>query len=151
MLKSQAKRNKLSGNFIDHIGIFPAILLRRFAVFSLLISSGLFSMIPFWGRLQQFKPCNPPASDCGFFIPKNLLKQVWQIFRHEKTLQKTLLFAGFKSLAEREGFEPSIPFWSIHTFQACSLNRSDISPGLYLICRGANFRKIFITYNCTGK
>ena len=31
-------------------------------------------------------------------------------------------------LAEREGFEPSIPFRGIHTFQACSFNHSDISP-----------------------
>ncbi len=32
------------------------------------------------------------------------------------------------NLAEREGFEPSIGFWPIHTFQACSFNRSDTSP-----------------------
>ncbi len=31
-------------------------------------------------------------------------------------------------MAEREGFEPSIPFWSMHAFQACALNRSAISP-----------------------
>ena len=31
-------------------------------------------------------------------------------------------------LAEREGFEPSIPFWSMHAFQACALNHSAISP-----------------------
>lgn len=30
--------------------------------------------------------------------------------------------------AEREGFEPSIPFRGIHTFQACSFNHSDTSP-----------------------
>ena len=30
--------------------------------------------------------------------------------------------------AEREGFEPSIHFWCIHTFQACSFDHSDISP-----------------------
>ena len=30
--------------------------------------------------------------------------------------------------AERAGFEPAVPFWSTHTFQACSLNHSDISP-----------------------
>ena len=32
--------------------------------------------------------------------------------------------------AERAGFEPAVPFWSTHTFQACSLNHSDISPVL---------------------
>ena len=30
--------------------------------------------------------------------------------------------------AERVGFEPTIPFWGIHTFQACSFDHSDISP-----------------------
>ena len=29
---------------------------------------------------------------------------------------------------EMAGFEPAVPFWSTHTFQACSLNHSDISP-----------------------
>ena len=32
------------------------------------------------------------------------------------------------TLAETEGFEPSIPFGGIHTFQACSFNHSDKSP-----------------------
>jgi hypothetical protein len=31
-------------------------------------------------------------------------------------------------MAEREGFEPSRPFWSLHAFQACALDRSAISP-----------------------
>jgi hypothetical protein len=31
-------------------------------------------------------------------------------------------------MAERAGFEPAIPFWSIHTFQACALNHSATSP-----------------------
>jgi hypothetical protein len=35
-------------------------------------------------------------------------------------------------MAEREGFEPSIRC-RIHTFQACSFNRSDTSPVLLLI------------------
>ena len=30
--------------------------------------------------------------------------------------------------AERGGFEPPIPFWSIHAFQACLLSHSSISP-----------------------
>ena len=36
--------------------------------------------------------------------------------------------AGFLLLAEREGFEPSIRYKRIHTFQACSLSHSDTSP-----------------------
>ena len=39
--------------------------------------------------------------------------------------------------AETEGFEPSIPFRGIHTFQACSFNHSDKSPFPY---RGCKFR-----------
>ena len=39
-------------------------------------------------------------------------------------------------LAEREGFEPSIHFWRIHTFQACSFNHSDTSPDG---CKGIPF------------
>ena len=35
-------------------------------------------------------------------------------------------------LAVREGFEPSMPF-DIHAFQACSFDRSDISPNLALL------------------
>ena len=33
-----------------------------------------------------------------------------------------------KSLAERGGFEPPKPFWSLHAFQACLFNHSSISP-----------------------
>ena len=33
-------------------------------------------------------------------------------------------------LAEREGFEPSVPFWGTHDFQSCAFNRSATSPKL---------------------
>ena len=36
--------------------------------------------------------------------------------------------AAVERVAETEGFEPSIPFRGIHTFQACSFNHSDKSP-----------------------
>ena len=39
-------------------------------------------------------------------------------------------------LAEREGFEPSTPFWSVHAFQACAFNHSAISPAYF--SRGFN-------------
>ena len=35
-------------------------------------------------------------------------------------------------MAEKEGFEPSIPFWGIHDFQSCALGQLrdfSISPG----------------------
>ena len=31
-------------------------------------------------------------------------------------------------MAEREGFEPSVPFWGTHDFQSCAFNRSATSP-----------------------
>ncbi len=40
--------------------------------------------------------------------------------------KKTRLTDG--SFAERRGFEPRIPFWSIHAFQACALSHSATSP-----------------------
>ncbi len=40
--------------------------------------------------------------------------------------------------AEREGFEPSIPLWSIHTFQACAFDHSATSP-LYLLACAKNY------------
>lgn len=33
-------------------------------------------------------------------------------------------FADFSVVAEKEGFEPSIPFWGIHDFQSCALGRT---------------------------
>jgi hypothetical protein len=36
------------------------------------------------------------------------------------------LFTG--SMAEREGFEPSLGYYPKHAFQACDLNRSSTSP-----------------------
>ena len=42
-------------------------------------------------------------------------------------------------LAERMGFEPMLPFWGKHAFQACLLNHSSISPGS--INKAANIGK----------
>ena len=30
---------------------------------------------------------------------------------------------GILFMAEKEGFEPSIPFWGIHDFQSCALGQ----------------------------
>ena len=35
-------------------------------------------------------------------------------------------------MAERVGFEPTVPLTDTHTFQACALNHSAISPKNYL-------------------
>ncbi len=40
---------------------------------------------------------------------------------------KKKISLGLIFFAERKGFEPSIPFRGIHTFQACSFNHSDTS------------------------
>ncbi len=34
--------------------------------------------------------------------------------------------------AEREGFEPSVPFWGTHAFQASPFDRSGTSPKIEL-------------------
>ena len=47
-----------------------------------------------------------------------------------KVLYNTLtnsIYKSFSHLAERKGFEPSIRFWRIHTFQACAFDHSATS------------------------
>ena len=38
-------------------------------------------------------------------------------------IEYTPPFGGVYSMAEKEGFEPSIPFWGIHDFQSCALGQ----------------------------
>ncbi len=38
---------------------------------------------------------------------------------------------GIRIFAERRGFEPRKPFWSLHAFQACLFNHSSISPSRF--------------------
>ena len=45
--------------------------------------------------------------------------------------------AHFFQLAERAGFEPAIRGYRIHAFQACSLDRSDTSPFINKLSKGA--------------
>ncbi len=40
---------------------------------------------------------------------------------------------SIKIFAEKKGFEPSIPFWGIHAFQACAFDRSATSLIFYKI------------------
>ena len=46
-------------------------------------------------------------------------------------------------IAERQGFEPRIPFWGIHAFQACLFNHSSTSP-----FRGAKVEEVFGFTKC---
>ena len=40
----------------------------------------------------------------------------------------------FSFVAEKEGFEPSIPFWGIHDFQSCALGQlRDFSMGCFVV------------------
>ena len=42
-------------------------------------------------------------------------------------------------MAEKEGFEPSIPFWGIHDFQSCALGQlRDFSMRLLASCCFSN-------------
>ena len=43
--------------------------------------------------------------------------------RRVKKTPKPLETLGVLGLAEKEGFEPSIPFWGIHDFQSCALGQ----------------------------
>jgi hypothetical protein len=44
------------------------------------------------------------------------------------TLRRTKRMTAGPDLAERAGFEPAIPFWSILTFQASAFDHSATSP-----------------------
>ena len=47
------------------------------------------------------------------------------------------------NFAERRGFEPRKPFWSLHAFQACLFNHSSISPILLLLVKRVQNTKNF--------
>ncbi len=67
----------------------------------------------------------------------------------QKSLQIIDLQAFAADSAESEGFEPSIPFRGIHTFQACSFNHSDNSPDLKAANLGFVFQ--FEQFICIGR
>ena len=54
-----------------------------------------------------------------------------QIQQMPKSNQTTFPLNNF---AERRGFEPRKPFWSLHAFQACLFNHSSISPSWKSAC-----------------
>ncbi len=91
-----------------------------------------------WHLVQSFciHPC-PQASlfprldtlhgDC-FVIPTSCRWHLVQSFDYVCPLKRAWTFKPCQSLAERRGFEPRKPFWSLHAFQACLFNHSSISP-----------------------
>ena len=64
----------------------------------------------------------PKKVSTGHFLTLAVLGQAFQIRPHQ---QKTnpIRMDGVYFLAEKEGFEPSIPFWGIHDFQSCALGQ----------------------------
>ena len=70
------------------------------------------------GFLRHFVPNNPQPAR-GHPV---------QSFDHVCPLKRAWTFKSCQSLAERRGFEPRKPFWSLHAFQACLFNHSSISP-----------------------
>ena len=48
-----------------------------------------------------------------------------ELFKSHLTTYKNnpILLDGVIFMAEKEGFEPSIPFWGIHDFQSCALGQ----------------------------
>ena len=58
---------------------------------------------------------------------------------------------GFKFMAEKEGFEPSIPFWGIHDFQSCALgqlrdfSKCAVRISLLIIPYQAQFVKLYFS------
>ena len=58
-----------------------------------------------------------------------------QIFLLSISLEQAQIRLFVKIFAERGGFEPPKPFWSLHAFQACLFNHSSISPSSQLACK----------------
>ena len=70
------------------------------------------------GFLRHFVPNNPQPA--GGILCKSFALAV--------SVSKLTSTARSKIFAERRGFEPRKPFWSLHAFQACLFNHSSISP-----------------------
>gem|GEM_PF-6476271 len=69
-------------------------------------------------RLRLFFYAGKPARKLAFR----------QVFQHKKNAAQSAASGIALRSAERSGFEPEIPFWGIHAFQACLLSHSSISP-----------------------
>ena len=66
---------------------------------------------------RHFEPKNPSK-------PQKLVSSKTQLLGLKRIdlTPVSLRIPGF-SMAEKEGFEPSIPFWGIHDFQSCALGQ----------------------------
>ena len=68
-------------------------------------------------------------------IPTVCRRHPVQIFLLSISLEQAQIRLFVKIFAERGGFEPPKPFWSLHAFQACLFNHSSISPSSQLACK----------------
>ena len=77
-------------------------------------------------------PCGPAfgRSLASLMLESNPAYLISRVRIHMSTRQtkRAPIGALLVCMAEREGFEPSIRCYRIHTFQACSFNHSDTSP-----------------------
>ena len=82
--------------------------------------------VSFWFMLQRY--LESVADDCIFFNVTSLRRcREWKMpAPANRFVQQKMPRLGHW-VAERKGFEPSIRFWRIHTFQACSFDHSDTS------------------------
>ena len=64
----------------------------------------------------------PKKVSTGHFLTFAALRPAFQIRPHQQKINP-IRMDGVYFLAEKEGFEPSIPFWGIHDFQSCALGQ----------------------------
>ena len=63
-----------------------------------------------------------------FVIPTSCRRHLVQSKKQISLLKQAWTDKFVFYFAERRGFEPRKPFWSLHAFQACLFNHSSISP-----------------------
>ena len=88
---------------------------------------GVFFSLPLRGKLRRERDYS--SAFCGFMRKVRTLACASvriRFYGYIGGVFFSLPLAG--KAAEREGFEPSIRFWRIHTFQACAFDHSAISP-----------------------
>ena len=77
--------------------------------------------------LRKHDIISVPSYAAGIYHPPKLdiISKIYHPFRKERISLKTpsLYHNEGVFMAEKEGFEPSIPFWGIHDFQSCALGQ----------------------------
>ena len=95
------------------------------------------------GRETNRRICIAAQRDESRPVGQQIQELVSRVLEKEKFLNcsnSRIYNFNFSTFAERRGFEPRIPFWGIHAFQACLFNHSSTSP-----FRGAKVKEVFET------